>query len=53
VTPPQVEYALTPMGQSLQQELGLLARWAAENHAAIRASRASFDGSGSFSGGGG
>lgn len=53
VTPPQVEYALTPMGQSLQQELGTLAKWASAHHGAIRAARASFDAPGSFSGPGG
>lgn len=44
VTPPQVEYALTSMGQSLQAELAGLADWAAAHHDGIRAARKSFDG---------
>jgi DNA-binding HxlR family transcriptional regulator len=43
-TPPQVEYRLTPMGQSLQGELATLAAWAAAHHDTIRAARKSFDG---------
>jgi DNA-binding HxlR family transcriptional regulator len=43
VTPPQVEYALTPMGQSLQRALGVLAEWSADNHESIRAARRQFD----------
>ena len=43
VTPPQVEYALTPMGQSLQTALAALADWSAAHHAAIRAARNAFD----------
>jgi DNA-binding HxlR family transcriptional regulator len=44
-TPPQVEYALTPLGVSLQQALGVLAEWSARNHEAIRAARRRFDAS--------
>jgi DNA-binding HxlR family transcriptional regulator len=42
-TPPSVEYALTPMGSSLLEPLSHLQRWAEDNHAAIRASRAKFE----------
>jgi DNA-binding HxlR family transcriptional regulator len=42
-TPPQVEYALTDMGQSLHAALGGLARWSEQNHNAIRAARKQFD----------
>jgi len=42
-SPPQVEYALTEMGQSLHFALGGLANWAAQNHDAIRAARSRFD----------
>ncbi len=43
VTPPQVEYALTPMGQSLQATLAVLADWSAAHHPAIRAARNAYD----------
>lgn len=42
-TPPQVEYALTPLGNSLEQALGQLAEWSATNHGAIRSARQRFD----------
>jgi DNA-binding HxlR family transcriptional regulator len=42
-TPPQVEYALTPLGNSLEQALGRLAEWSATNHGAIRSARQRFD----------
>ena len=42
-TPPQVEYALTEMGQSLHFALNGLASWAAQNHDAIRNARSRFD----------
>lgn len=42
-SPPQVEYALTDLGQSLLGTLGKLADWSARNHDTIRASRATFD----------
>jgi DNA-binding HxlR family transcriptional regulator len=42
-TPPQVEYALTPLGQSLQGTLGVLADWSSQNHNAIRLARAVYD----------
>lgn len=44
VTPPQVEYRLTPMGQSLRGQLATLAEWAGTHHDAIREARKSFDG---------
>lgn len=44
VTPPQVEYRLTPMGQSLQAALGSLAEWASAHHDAIREARKNYDG---------
>ncbi|MDE2445813.1 MAG: helix-turn-helix transcriptional regulator [Alphaproteobacteria bacterium] len=43
VSPPQVEYALTDLGLSLQHALGGLARWSEQNHAAIRQARVAFD----------
>jgi DNA-binding HxlR family transcriptional regulator len=43
VTPPQVEYALTAMGQSLQIKLGVLAEWSSQNHDAIRSARKIYD----------
>jgi DNA-binding HxlR family transcriptional regulator len=42
-TPPQVEYALTDLGQSLQGTLGVLAKWSSLNHDAIRQARNNFD----------
>lgn len=41
--PPGVEYSLTPLGRSLLEPLGLLVRWAAENHAEIRQARRAFE----------
>jgi DNA-binding HxlR family transcriptional regulator len=41
--PPRVEYALTPMGQSLTVPLRLLADWAEEHRSAIASSRAIWD----------
>ncbi len=38
-TPPQVDYALTALGQSLSEAVRQLADWAAEHHAAIRENR--------------
>jgi DNA-binding HxlR family transcriptional regulator len=43
VAPPQVEYALTPLGHSLSAALGVLADWSSLNHNAIRAARQDFD----------
>ena len=42
-TPPAVEYALAPLGRSLQDTLGQLAHWSAANHDAIRVARLNFD----------
>jgi DNA-binding HxlR family transcriptional regulator len=42
-TPPQVEYRLTELGFSLADPMGVLTRWAAANHAKIRATRAEYD----------
>ncbi len=42
-SPPQVTYALTPLGHSLDEKLAILAQWSAENHDAIRAARSAFD----------
>ena len=41
--PPQVEYALTDLGQSLRARLGGLTDWALENHEPIRAARRRYD----------
>jgi DNA-binding HxlR family transcriptional regulator len=43
VTPPQVEYALTDLGESLHVALGGLAQWSGQNHNAIRAARQQYD----------
>ncbi len=42
-TPPQVEYALTPLGQSLSGPIESLTRWAAEHQQAVRRARAGYD----------
>ena len=42
--PPSVEYSLTDLGHSFMQPLVALVDWATQNHAAIRKSRAEFDG---------
>ena len=42
--PPQVEYALTELGQSLADGIAILNRWATENHNRIRAARRTYDG---------
>lgn len=41
--PPQVEYALSPLGASLAEPVRALAAWAIENRSAIQASRAARD----------
>jgi DNA-binding HxlR family transcriptional regulator len=41
--PPQVEYALTDLGRSLQGRLGGLTAWANENHGPIRDARRRYD----------
>ncbi|MGR7996173.1 winged helix-turn-helix transcriptional regulator [Xanthobacter sp. ZOL 2024] len=43
-TPPQVQYALTPLGRSLADVVEVLNRWAFDNAQAITAARARFDG---------
>lgn len=40
--PPRVEYALTPLGESLLPAMSLLVDWALENMPAIKASRAAY-----------
>jgi DNA-binding HxlR family transcriptional regulator len=45
-SPPQVEYALTPLGASLRSALAVLATWSAQNHDAIRAARQVYDADG-------
>src|SRR6476646_826160 len=42
VVPPKVEYALTPLGQSLVEPLVMLCEWAAQHRAAIEAARARY-----------
>lgn len=44
VTPPQVSYRLTAMGESLSEVVRPLAAWAVEHSAAIRVSRAASNG---------
>jgi DNA-binding HxlR family transcriptional regulator len=41
-TPPRVDYALTPLGESLLEPIDVLVEWAASNHAAIRAARRAY-----------
>lgn len=41
--PPRVEYALTPLGQSLLEPIGHLARWAHEHADEMAAARLAFD----------
>ncbi len=41
--PPQVEYALTPLGRTLQEPVRALAMWAAAHQAEVLAARVSFD----------
>nr|WP_244641406.1 helix-turn-helix domain-containing protein [Tianweitania populi] len=42
-TPPEVEYALTELGQSIAVPVAALGNWAAQNRGELRASRSSFD----------
>ena len=42
-TPPRVDYALTPLGQSLREPVMALGRWAADNQAQIETARGRFD----------
>ncbi len=41
--PPSVEYALTPLGESLTGPVGALGRWAQQNSPRIDAARQRFD----------
>jgi DNA-binding HxlR family transcriptional regulator len=41
--PPRVDYELTKLGQSLQQPVGELARWAIDHLTEIQASQQRFD----------
>ena len=43
LAPPQVEYALTPVGESLIAALSALRAWSAEHQHAVRAARAAYD----------
>jgi DNA-binding HxlR family transcriptional regulator len=43
LAPPQVEYALTDVGESLNHSLVTLREWAARNQPGVRASRARYD----------
>lgn len=43
-TPPQVEYALTPLGASLHGPIGALSRWASMHQATIQDARRRYDG---------
>jgi DNA-binding HxlR family transcriptional regulator len=42
-TPPSVEYALTPLGQTLTEPLGALRAWAEDNIGRVLAARSAFD----------
>ncbi len=41
--PPRVEYALTPLGRTLEEPLAALARWSERHMAAVRAAQHDFD----------
>ena len=43
LAPPQVEYSLTEMGESLVQSLAGLKAWATAHQPTVRAARAAFD----------
>lgn len=43
LAPPQVEYALTDLGQSLIKALVVLKAWSAEHQPSVRAARAAYD----------
>jgi DNA-binding HxlR family transcriptional regulator len=40
--PPRVDYALTPLGESLMPHIHSLTAWASQNHDAIRHARSTF-----------
>lgn len=42
-TPPQVDYALTPLGRSLVERVDLLQQWAVAHQPEVRRARAAFD----------
>ena len=42
-TPPSVEYALTPLGQTLTEPLGALRAWSVANIEQVLAARAAYD----------
>ena len=42
-TPPSVEYALTPLGETLTEPLGALRAWSSAHIAEVVAARAAFD----------
>jgi DNA-binding HxlR family transcriptional regulator len=42
--PPRVDYALTPLGKTLLEPVGALARWAEKHRPDIQAAREQFDG---------
>jgi DNA-binding HxlR family transcriptional regulator len=42
--PPRVDYALTPLGETLLEPIQGLAEWAAENRVPIQDARTAFDG---------
>lgn len=50
VVPPRVEYALTPLGQSLREPVIALGKWAHKHINVIDAARAAFDRRGSHGG---
>ena len=41
--PPRVDYALTPLGRTLLEPVGALAKWAEKNRTRIQAARDRFD----------
>jgi DNA-binding HxlR family transcriptional regulator len=43
VVPPRVEYALTPLGQSLSEPVAALGKWAQENFAQVETARKNYD----------
>jgi DNA-binding HxlR family transcriptional regulator len=47
VIPPRVEYALTPLGRTLQEPLGAIALWSERHMPEVRAAQEAFDANGS------
>jgi DNA-binding HxlR family transcriptional regulator len=44
--PPRVEYALTPLGRTLEEPLNAIARWTEAHMSEVRAAQEAFDAAG-------